>query len=197
METVNSSTHLEPKLDSLTGQHVKLFPYARGYYPRDIIHRLWRLVEDEEAGKYLFHGRFGLTCETPVDTRADLLEFSEMFSQASRSLMLILRDTHKDVLAGFIWFDDIVPKFRATANVFIRRRYWGEPGREAGRLALGYMFNTLGVQYVWCYTPWHTAESYATAIGFKLHASLEDYCLVEHAQLDIKILRITKEEYNG
>lgn len=197
MEQALSSIHSEPKADALTGKHVRLWPYSRGYYPRDMVWRIWSMVERERAVKTLFWGRFFGGNDLPVDPRGDLQDFVEIFSAKSNAILIIVTDAVKDEMAGVIWFDDIIPKYRATANIFMRQKYWGAAALEAGHLALRYLFGNFDIQYVWCFTPWKAAKVYAGSLGFKMKAVFDDYTIIEGKERDIFVLRLSRGEYHG
>lgn len=183
-------------LDRLTGKQVRLWPYASGYYARDLVYRLWRIVEDEKAIPLIFWARFAVSRETPVETRGDLIDFARILG-TTNGVLLIVTEIQTDALAGFIWFEQIVPKYKAMAGIFMRQKYWGDPAIEAGRLAERYAFETLDLQALWAETPWQSAVNYCQRIGFKLMAVLPDFTLINGKEHDVTFLRITKGEYDG
>ena len=183
-------------LDRLTGKHVRLWPYAPGYYSRDLVYRLWRIVEDEKAIPLTFWGRFTVLSETPIETRGDLMDFARILA-TTNGVLLIVTETQTDALAGFIWFEEIVPKYKAVAGIFMRQKYWGDPATEAGRLGERYAFETLDLQSLWAITPWQAAINYCKRIGFKPIALLPDFALINGRERDVTFLRITRGEFNG
>jgi len=183
-------------LDRLTGEHVKLWPYAPGYYPRDLAYRLWRIVEDEKAIPLIFWGRFAVSRETPIEIRGDLVDFARMMGTAN-GVLLIATEVQTEALVGFIWFEEIIPKYKAMASIFMRQRYWGDPAIEAGRLGERYAFEVLDLKWIWAMTPWQAAISYCQRIGFKTVSVLPDFALIEGKEHDVTFLRITRGEYNG
>jgi hypothetical protein len=106
----------------LTGQHVRLYPYQRGAFPREVLYACWRAVEDEGAAPRLFYAQL---CADEAH-RGDLPEFIAYMTDPKR-LVYIAQRLKDDSLAGLVWFDDIVPGYRAAANIFYRRRCWGAP----------------------------------------------------------------------
>ena len=174
----------------LTGRYVRLYPYQRGAFPREVLYACWRAVEDEGAARLLFYAQ-------PVaqeSERGDLTEFVSYFTDAKR-VVYIVQNLKTDELAGMIWFDDIQPGYRAAANVFFRRRAWGAPALEGSRLALGHVFETLGVQSIWAYTPWKHAVRHATRAGMMPVALLPGFVRIDGVARDIHVLRLRREDF--
>ena len=170
-------------VDRLTGERVKLWPYARGIYARDILYRLWRVVEDHEAASKMFCGS-----QDEDILKGDLVSFVKYFDDPGRYL-LIVTDLTGDDIAGCIWFDDLMPKFRAFGSVFMRQKYGGEGSMEAVRMALGYAYTVLEVESVWGVTPWRTAKQLCTRCGFEDVALLPAFARVNGLCHDVTILR--------
>lgn len=167
---------------------IRLFPYVRGYYPRDTLARLWGYVEAQGAARKLFYAQPGTDEE-----RGDLTHFVEYFADSARRLLLIPERDQQPM--GLVWLDDIIPGFKAAMNVFYRRRFWGTPAREATTLAVAYCFNDLHFQTLWGYTPWPEAQSHAEAVGFQAVARLPGFARCDDRPLDITILRLEKGEW--
>jgi hypothetical protein len=177
----------------LTGQHVRLWPYVRGAWPRETPYRLWQMVEGEQAGERLFwvESAGGLRGQTV----GDLHDFVG-FLGAERRLVLMAESTaHPGDLAGLFWFDDITVGHKASAGVCYRRRYWGAPAREASHLALGYGFAAWGLASIWAYTPFRIAKRHAEACGMRTVATLPDFIRIGDVGHDLHLCRITREEY--
>lgn len=175
----------------LTGQHVRLWPYVRGLYPRDLPYRLWAMLEAEGGGETLFYGQ--VTPQTEVDTRGDLLEFCRSFDPSAGRYLLTVEAIATGELAGLWWFDDYVPKARACINVWMRRRYWGEPTQEACRLAIGYGFAVLDIPAIWAFTPWPMAQALAVRAGFTHVATLPGFVPIKGTLRDVQVYRLPKE----
>ncbi len=174
----------------MIGEHVRLHYYQRGVFPRATLYTLWRHVEDAGAWRQLFYAQ-------PVQDeieRGDLTEFVKYFTDPGRILFLA-QSLKTDDLAGMVWFDDLVPGFKATANIFFRRRYWGAPALEGARLGLGHIFDTLKVESIWAYTPWKHAVSHAERAGMMRVATLPGYVRVDGAPRDIHVMRVRREEF--
>ena len=178
----------------LTGKHLRLLPYVRGHWPPETLVVLWRMVRDEGAQGKIFFAGPGST--TPFPTQGDLVHFIKFFDPEPpvQRLLLIAHSAEND-LAGLFWFDDFVPGHRVTGNVCYRRRYWGEPAREASRLALAYGFEVLGVRSIWAYSPWKTGIHHGEAVGMTQVATLPDFAMAGGQALDLAILRMRREDF--
>lgn len=179
---------------TLEGQYTRLYPYVRGYSTRDLLYLLWRSMEDEQGAGKLFYAQ--TVVDTPHSMRGDLTEFISYFDDPKR-LLLVVQNIKTDQLAGMLWFDDIVPAYRAAANCFYRRRSWGHPAREATRLGLGYIFETLALQSIWAYTPWPEAAKHAEAAGLHRVAVLPGFTLANGAPRDVHVLKVLREDFKN
>ena len=177
-------------MNELSGQHVRLYPYQRGAFPREVLYACWRAVEDEGAARLLFYAQ---PCQEEAE-RGDLTEFVSYMTDPKR-LVYIAQSLTTDALAGMVWFDDIQPNHRAAANVFFRRRAWGAPALEGSRLALGHVFDTLKVESIWAYTPWKHAVRHAERAGMMPVALLPGFVRIDGAPRDIHVLRIRREDF--
>jgi RimJ/RimL family protein N-acetyltransferase len=179
-----------------TGKLTKLYPYVRGLWPPETLFTLWQMMRDQDATEKVFFGRVnGLL---PYPTTGDLVDFVKFFEPEppqQRVLLLAQSQEEPDQVVGIFWFDDIVPGHRAAGSVLYRRRYWGEPAREASRLALAYGFEVLGVASIWAYSPWRTGFNHAEAAGMTWVATLPHYVIAGGQPMDLHILRIRREEF--
>lgn len=174
----------------LTGLHVRLYPYVRGAFPRELLYALWRAVEDEGASRLLFYAQ----PVTEEAQRGDLQEFVSYLTDPKR-VLYVAQSLKDDSLAGMVWFDDIQPGYRAAANVFFRRRAWGAPALEGSRLALAAAFDTLGLESIWAYTPWLHAVRHAKRAGMMPVALLPGFVRIDGAARDIHVLRLKREDF--
>ncbi len=151
----------------LTGDLVKLWPFARGYYRRDLYYLLWRMMEDERMTDTIFYRYTTAANPTPIDTHMDLTEFVQYFSLAIATRLLLI-PTYKETgeMIGFSWYDDVVLGESATGNMFYRKKFWGEVAREATELALRYGFGILQLKKVWAYSPWLASVKHRARLGF-------------------------------
>lgn len=175
----------------VTGEHVRLWPYIRGAYPRETPYRLWQLIESEQAGQRLFWvDAQGLR----ANTVGDLHDFMAFASQERRLILMAESLANPGDLAGLFWFDDITEGFKAGAGVCYRRRYWGAPAREASRLALRYGFAAWGLEAIYAFTPWRIAKKHAEACGMATVATLPRFIKLGDVFHDLYVCRITREE---
>lgn len=177
-------------MNDLSGNHVRLYPYQRGAFPRSLLYALWKAVEDDGASRLLFYAQ----PVTDEAQRGDLPEFVSYLTDAKR-VLYIVQNLKTDQLAGMIWFDDIQPGYRAAANVFFRRRDWGAAALEGSRLALGHAFETFGWESIWAYTPWIHAVRHAKRAGMMPVALLPGFVRIDGAPRDIHVLRLKREEF--
>lgn len=186
-----SSTAGESSPDLLTGQTVRLWPYVRGLYSRDVLYRLWRLIEDAHAS-----GRLFWASTEPVEQRGDLSFFIK-FVETPERLLVLLTSLDSSEIVGCVWFDDIVPHYRCFGSIFIRPESRGVASQEAMRLCLHYAFHLLHIKSVWGITPWADARALCLKSGFRVVATLPAFALIEGASHDVSVLRIEKETFDG
>ena len=174
----------------MIGQHVRLHLFSRSSFPRQTLYTLWRYVEDAGAYRQLFYAQ-------PVQDeteRGDLIEFVNYFTDPKR-IMFIAQSLKTNDVAGMVWFDDIQPGWKAAANIFFRRRYWGQPALEGTKLGLRQMFDTLKLESIWAYTPWKHAITHAERAGMIRVALLPGFVRIDGAPRDIHVLRVLRGEF--
>lgn len=172
----------------LVGEHVELWPYVRELLPGDVLYKLWLIMEEERAFEKLFH-------DVPTK-QFDVSDLSKFFNRPSVALFLV-QNIKEQELVGAIWFDDIIPQYRAFASIFMRRKYWGDMTEEASHMALRYIFDVAKSQSVWVSSPWKIAVRHAESLGFKIIAVLPGLSGTPEKPLDITILKLAKEQYDG
>ena len=85
---------------------VKLTPWYRGLGRRDSIHLLWRMMEEEDATKYVFYGQ-DLEPEDEA-MRGDLVDFVRFFeSQLGDYKQILMAQDKAGDFMGFSWFEKI------------------------------------------------------------------------------------------
>lgn len=172
-------------------------PYARGVYPRDLLSKLWTLMEAEDATKYVFYEHFAR--DERFSTRGDLTQFIEFFADPKKALFVILAK-EKNEIAGLMWLEGVVAGVRAIGGFWMRRRYWGEMTREAVNICLEYVFDFLHIPTVWGFTPWLTSVKTTNALGWNYVCSLPDWTQIEvrdkYRAFDMHISYIRKEDFN-
>lgn len=175
----------------LTGEHVRLWPYIRGVWPRETPFKLWQMVEQEQASQRLFWvDAVGMR----ANTVGDLHEFLAFLGTDRRLVLMAESLAHPGDLAGLFWFDDITEGHKAGAGVCYRRRYWGAPAREASRLALQYGFAAWDLEAIYAYTPFPVAQKHAEACGMTTIAELPRFIKFGEKYHTLYICRVLREE---
>lgn len=195
--SMESATSAVPKWDKarLTGQLVRVWPYARGMYARDMLYHCWALMENEGMAKKIFHSSFHPP-ECDVDWRGDLTEFVTYFSQPTR-LLQICQHAQTQELAGMIWFEEIVAQCRASCGIIFAKKFWGPLTKEASRICMDYAFYALDIPALYSFTPWPEAKRHAQQIGFEYLTSIPEMVLWEEQRLPMHVLRAKREGAHG
>lgn len=175
--------------DGLTGPHVRLWPYVPGAYGRDALYRVWRAMEADGATRQAFWD------ETDPTTGADLATFIRLFDGVPSKLLLMIE--RANVLVGCFWLSDIRPGHQAFASMWMDKAARGRWTHEAAQLALGYSLATFQLQQLWALTPWPHAGTLCVRMGFRLVASLPEFCQRGVDRLPVSVYRLTKEHYYG
>lgn len=177
----------------MDGPNAILTPYARGFFRRDLPYHIWALMEKEDATKLVFY-------EIPNNaadkaSSGDLVHFVNYFSNDPSKLLLVVTDRESGEIAGICWFDIQCDRFRALANWWMRRKFWGHFTREAGVIACDYMFGNIGVQHLWGYSPWPTSAKSGMSFGFEYMIALPDYLTIGGKPRDMHIVHLSKERF--
>ena len=157
----------------LTGELVKLWPWARGYYKRDLLYFLWKMMEEERMTDTIFYAKTSSKDDTPVSTHMDLIDFIAYFAGSER-LLLIPTSLATGEIIGFSWYDGAVLGEYALGSMFYRKKFWGEVAKEATQLALRYGFEICGFKKVWGHSPWMASVKHRARVGFTEMAELPD-----------------------
>lgn len=180
----------------LQGQHVIVWPFAPGFYARDMLYRLWSIVEQDGEMDKLLHNSFALPSHDIVDCRGDLVSFIQQLSRPD-IFLLVAQDRERDEIAAFFWLDSFAAiNHRAHANVYVRKEFRGVAGLEASRIALRYCHEIIQVKNIWIQTPWEGAIAYAVRIGFERVARLPRFHLINGEEYDSHIL-VSRGVVNG
>src|SRR3989441_10223124 len=85
------ANHTDHVSELLEGQHVRLWPYFRGVYPRNTLASLWQVMEADQAVEKVFHAqpKYGRQ-ETPYPIRGDLISFVRYFEPDQEGTRLLL-----------------------------------------------------------------------------------------------------------
>lgn len=164
----------------LTGQHVRLWPYALGLFPRDILARVWRAMEAEEAWPRVFWWQ-----TLPDTQKGDLAAFA---GYMQHRIPLIVQDQATRHLAGLVWFDEAIQGLRCNISVWYRKTAWGAPAHEAGGIATRYAHQALGFPQVWGITPWRLAKYHALRCGYKEVATFPRYVRLNEKPMPLYFL---------
>ena len=84
MELCSISSEPKSADGTVAGERVKLWPYPTSVYSRNLLGRLWQVIEQWGDGSLLFWGN-----AAPPDIRMDLPAFCAFFSTDTRVLFLI------------------------------------------------------------------------------------------------------------
>ena len=181
----------ERDLSFLQGKHVRMWPYSRGEFPRDVLYRLWRATEGLED--LIFFGSDDDNMSS-YKRRGDLTEFMIYMAEPTRFVLIA---EVKDEIAGAFWIDQVKPRFSGAASYFYRRKFWGHAAREASSIGCRYGFEILELEQLWGMTPWMTSIKHARVQGAKLIATLPGFYLIDGLPHDCYVSRLTKEDYYG
>ena len=177
-------------LDRYVGTQVRLLPYLRGAYPKDVLYRLWALVQQADAFHQLFWG-----LHVDEGKHGDLEHFCRFFGEDTGRHLFIVQSVNTDEIAGFLWLDDVIPETRGIGSVFMAPGYRGRAAQEAVRLFCDYSFHELGLQAIWGVTPWPQAASLISEVGFERMAFLPAFAKVQGIMQDVRIFRLLKERF--
>ena len=198
METLSIASGTAAKLGGydfsrLDGKLIKVWPYSRGYYQRDILYHAWQVMDKEDLLQFIFHGQ-AEPVGKPIKQRGDLIEFIKYFTDNSRALLIIQRkDTDK--IGGLMWLDDIIQGFRACGNLCFAKDCRKEFVQEATQICFDYSFKVFGLKSLFGFTPWGPATEYALRSGMTQVARVPEFQMINDVPTDIAIVRITREEF--
>ena len=178
-------------LSYLAGEHVIMWPYARGVYPPDTLYRLWKAFHGSGMVDLAFYGSLA------GPERAVPHDLEEMVSYLSSTVLLIAQSKEHDEIAGAFWFSGVSIGAQAAGNCFYLRKFWGDPAREATRIAFNYGFEELDLQQIWGFSPWMTAIKHAVSCGAEQVATLPDFIRIKGVNRAIHVCRITREKGYG
>jgi RimJ/RimL family protein N-acetyltransferase len=166
---------------NLEGTNCNIYSYERDSFKPDIFHKLFALMEeDEDSYKVLW----------PFEYH-DLIQFIQCISDPHVLLFIIFTKDYKDFV-GFTWFNEVVPHFKAHANLFIRKKYRKILTDEASKLSLDFMFKHFDLKEIWTHTPWENAHKLSLRLGFTETAVLPDYVLVKNEPQNFYISKLKR-----
>jgi hypothetical protein len=156
----------------LTGERVRLWPYAPALFPRDTLYQVWQLLEAEQAWERLFWWQ-----DVPEPQRGDLLSFATYMRD---KIPLLVQRRQDGALCGLIYFDEAIAGLRANISIWFAKAAWGAAAIEAGEIATRYGHQCLGFPALWGVTPWKAAARFAQKCGYRHVMTLERYVRIHH-----------------
>lgn len=170
-------------LDQLIGTQVRLWPYLKGVYARDIVGQVWLTIE--RSGD---HGRLWWGFQNPpLSHRMDLAAFAAFMSDPDR-VVLIVTSPDSEQIFGIIWYDDIQPH-RCFGSIYMIPEARGKLALEACRMGAAYAHRDLKVEQIWAMTPWAEAGRLVLESGFQRIATLPDYAELDGIRHDVHVYR--------
>ncbi len=183
MELLSISSEPKPANGTMTGEYVKLWPYLTGVYSRDILGRLWQMIEQHGDGPRLFWGN-----AAPLDVRMDLPAFCAFFSTDTRALLFITQPDGEAII-GCAWWEEIIPGHQAFGSIYLIPSYRGRAALEAINLGTQWAFDQFDLRQVWAVTPWPAAAALITRAGYERMATLPDFARVTDEVHDVGVFR--------
>lgn len=184
MTTDKSSTLSGHAPDPLVGEHVRLWPYAPGFYGKDAIYRMWKCIEDDGS----MHSAFW------DDAEGDLAGFVRAFDGVPGKLLVMVEHVAEQQLCGAIWLTNLVVGHQAFVSMWMRKEYRGPMALEAAKLFLPPIFRFYDLQQLWAVTPWPAAGAMCRRVGFKRWVVLPGYCQWDGKPKDVWMYRLKREQ---
>lgn len=163
----------------LQGDLVRVWPYARGFYPRDTLYKVWATIEAEDGHRRLFYDQ---ECEQESE-RGDLETFCAMVQTVN--LFLI---EYQDAIGAILWIKSM-PHRQGAISVWSSKACLGRPIREAALMVCYYAQECLALEHLWAYTPWTHAEKIARDCGFKPIGMLPNATVIKGFPAPIYVLQ--------
>lgn len=168
---------------------MRLWHYQPGVYGRDALYRVWRLMEDDGATKQAFWD------EADRATGGDLASFVCGFEGATNKLLMLVERLDTGKLCGCLWVTQIVPGHQAFIGQWMQQEARGAMAVEAAHLTIKGLFDVVGVQQVWAFTPWLGAGALCRRMGFTKLATLPNYCQWEGRGKDVALYQLTRARW--
>jgi RimJ/RimL family protein N-acetyltransferase len=172
----------------LSGRLVDVWPYAEAFFPPETFPEMWAWMKEDNTLHQTFY-------EGGVTTLPNLVRFFDQMIFPNR--LLLLYTTKQGEGAGFGWFDQVIPKVRAFANICMRRRFWGAHTDEACRISIDYIFGAHGVASVFGFTPNKMAHALMKRLGAKDVAMIPGLASYNGTPADVLVTRLAKGDWNG
>jgi RimJ/RimL family protein N-acetyltransferase len=173
----------------LQGKLVDCWPYHEPIFPAETLPKMWEWMQEDRLLHRVFY------------EHGNAMTFPEMVRYFDQRLspdrLLLLFTTKAGEGAGFGWYDQVKQGLRATANVCMRRKYWGPHAHEAAQIALEYIFGAFNVQTVFGLTPVANRMALAQAkrLGFKAIARIPKLVAFNGTPMDVIMTHLTRERW--
>lgn len=183
MELLSISSAPSAVDGTMTGEYVKLWPYPTSAYSRNLLGRVWQLIETHGEGERLFWGN-----AAPPDMRMDLPAFCAFFSADTRAPLFITTPDGEELI-GCAWWEEIIPGHQACGSVYLIPAHRGRAALEAVQLGTQWAFERFGLRQVWAVTPWPAAAALITRAGYQRVATLPEFARTDDGVHDVGVFR--------
>ena len=184
----------EPKgydVRRLHGTLVDVWPYHEPIFPAETLPTMWNwMVEDRLLHRVFYeHGA--------AMTFPEMARFFDVRLSPDRLLLLVTAKSGEG--AGFGWFDQVKKGLRATANICMRRKYWGTSTEEFAKISLDYIFGAFEVLTVFGLTPTANRMALAQAkrLGFKPIARIRKLVAYNGVPMDVVMTALPRGEWEN
>lgn len=158
-------------MDTYDGGALRLWPYLRGYMPRDTLGQLWAAVEAAGDWGRLFWWREE-EGQTPFPTQGDLVDFMEFFTDPEDPKILLIGEAMNS-LVGACWFYLRQPDGSCEGGTWIAPEWRGVFSREMVNRSLAFIQEVHDIRSVNATTPWPDARNLCLKCGFQLLQSIK------------------------
>jgi RimJ/RimL family protein N-acetyltransferase len=159
---------------------LNIVPYLRGHLSRDILGRLWQMIEEAgDWGKIFANDK---TQDTPVSTVGDLVDWIHYIENPHQPTILLIGIADNEIV-GFMWFK----KFQRgqECGIWVKPSFRGLHSRTLVNKCLDFMFTKHDVPVIYGVTTHAVARNLAKKCGF-----------VDEAKIDnMYYLTVTKEQF--
>lgn len=179
---------------TLQGEHVTLWPYVRGHYPRSFLFDVWALIEKAGDWGRFFWDTTGL--DTPVPTKGDIVDWVTFVeTPVDQKAILVVQAVQGGEICGLVWFNRIQSDC-AFGSIWMRPEYRGlAHSREAINVGLEYAFYLRGWKEVFAMTPFPLARNLVKRCGFKDVALLPNVYRIGGEPTKVHVLGIKEADY--
>ena len=182
-----------------TGDFCTIWPYARGYYERDMPYKLWTLLEAEgpKTWEQIFWDDPYADDPTEVPRFGDLVDWMLFMFRQDRTWLIVQANNTKEI-CGLIWYEKSPDKELPHGNIWIARQYRGGGyARDAVRLGCEYAFGAMGWDGLYTATPWPVARNLVRRCGWRALPDIPAPKVVMGKPVTIYPSIIMKEDFYG